>query len=164
LDQLKIDSSDRYFVMIGTQKTTGAELWFDEFIAALRAHQVQLETNTANAELKKFYETIFSGNADELAHLGKASAQKHFVPRIILDYLNMIALSYPRKLAFDFNDSEVLVWAEINDNDELLEKALLKAEAFINSKYHNYGFDMETTIVEASDTLAVPNHYTLYKS
>lgn len=116
--------------MIETQKTTGAEAWFDEFIAALRAHQVQLETNTANAELKKFYETIFSGNADELAHLGKASAQKHFVPRIILDYLNMVASNHPRKLAFDFNDSEVLVWAEIDDNDEQLEKGFTQSGGF----------------------------------
>ena len=59
--------------MIETQKTTGAEVWFDEFIAALRAHQVQLETNTANAELKKFYESFFCGNADEMSRLRLAS-------------------------------------------------------------------------------------------
>jgi len=150
--------------MIQTQKIFAIEGWFDEFITTLRTHQVQLETNTANAELKKFYETIFGGNADELAHLGKTGALKYFVPRIIVDYLNLISAKRPLRLAFDFNDSEVLVWAEIPDNDEQLERALLIAEAHINSKYHNYGFDMETTIVEAGDSLDVPNHYTLYKS
>lgn len=145
-------------------KQSAIEIWFDNFIATLRTHQVQLETQTADSELKKFYETILGGNADELAHLGKTAAQKYFIPRIVVDYIKLIATNKPLKLAFDFNDAEVLVWAEIKDGEEELEKALLKAEAYINSKYHSYGFDMESTIVESSDNLNVPNHYTLYKS
>lgn len=151
--------------MIETKQSESAiETWFDNFIATLRTHQVQLETQTADTELKKFYEAILGGNVDELAHLGKTAAQKYFIPRIVVDYIKLIASNKPLKLAFDFNDSEVLVWAEIKDGEEKLEKALLKAEAHINSKYHSYGFDMESTIVESSDNLNVPNHYTLYKS
>ncbi len=150
--------------MLETTKQSTLEVWFDNFISTLRSHQIQLETDTAHIELKKFYETVFSGNADELAHLGKKGAQKHFVSRIIVDYLKLIANHQPLKLAFDYNDSEVLVWAEISDNSEELEKILLKAEAKVNAQYHGYGFDMETTIVEAGDKLNIPNHYTPYKS
>lgn len=150
--------------MIEASKQSATEAWFDELIATLRAHQIQLETQTADRELKKFYETVFGGSMDELAHLGKVGAQKHFIPRIIVDYLNLLSKNQPLKLAFDFSDSEVLVWAEIKDSDEEMERALLKAEAHINSKYHTYGFDMETTIVESSDSLAIPNHYSLYRS
>ena len=53
----------------------------------------------------------------------------------------------------------VLVWAEINDDDEQMEDKLILSEAKINAKYHLYGFDMESTIVETSDKLPVPNHY-----
>ena len=42
--------------------------------------------------------------------------------------------------------------------------AELRGILSINSKYHKFGFDMETTIVESGDHLPVPNHYTLYKS
>lgn len=140
------------------------EAWFDNLIATLRTHQIQLETDTANSEQKKFYETIFAGNADEVMHLGKRGAQQHFVSRIIVDYVKIIADAKPLKLAFDYDDSEVLVWAEVKDGDLELENKLLKAEAIINSKYHGFGFDMETTIVEEGDCLPVPNHYTLYKS
>lgn len=150
--------------MLETTKQSTIEGWFDDFISTLRSHQIQLETNTADQELKKFYETVFGGNMDELIHLGKSSAQKYFVPRIIVDYVKHIANTKPLKLAFDFNDSEVLVWAEIDDNNEALEKALLKTEALINAKYHQYGFDMESTVVEAGDNLPIPNHYKLYKS
>ena len=149
--------------MLEVKKQTSIETWFDNLIATLRGHQIQLETDTAEGELKAFYETIFGGNADELAHMGKTGALKHFVPRIIFDYLKLTGEHQPLKLAFDHNDSEVLVWAEITANNEALEKALLRIEATINAKYHQYGFDMETTIVEAGDGLEVPNHYTVYK-
>lgn len=150
--------------MIETSQQSAIEAWFDNFIATLRTHQVQMETDTANSEQKKFYETIFAGNADEVAHLGKRGAQQHFVSRIIVDYVKIIADAKPLKLAFDYDDSEVLVWAEVKNGDLELEKKLLKAEAIINSKYHWFGFDMETTIVETGDHLPVPNHYKLYKS
>ncbi len=139
--------------------TSAAEKWFDNFIAQLRVFEVELETNTATQEVKNFFEKIFAGNADEIVHLGKIAAQQHFVARIILDYLAAIKSNRPVRLAFDFNDSEVLVWAEIADDHENMERQLLKAEAVINAKYHPYGFDMESTIVEVSDKLNIPNHY-----
>lgn len=150
--------------MIETSQQSVFEAWFDDFIATLRTHQLQLETDTAQAELKKFYDLIFNSNENELAHFAKTGAQKHFVPRIIIDYVKHISAAMPLKLAFDYNDSEVLVWAEINNGDTEQEKSLLRAEAIINSKYHGFGFDMETTIVEPGDKIPVPNHYTLYKS
>lgn len=143
---------------------SGIDTWFDDFVAGLRAHKMQLETLTASTEVRNLYETLFTGNADEIAHMGKMQIQKHFVTRIVVDFLALIANKVPTKLAFDFNDSEVLVWAEINNDDEAMEKALLKAEAIINAKFHPYGFDMETTIVEQRDELTIPNHYQVFIS
>jgi hypothetical protein len=147
-----------------SQVTSKTEAWFDNLVATLRSHEVQLETGVATNETKKFYETVFGGNADEIVHLGKSLAQKHFVARIIVDFLGMIKNLSALKMAFDFNDSEVLVWAEIKENDEVTERALLVAQAHINAKYHPFGFDMETTIVEEEDALTIPNHYKIYKA
>lgn len=146
------------------QKSSKIEAWFDDFMATLRTHQVQLETSTASSQLKKFYETIFTGNVDDIAYMNKQNVQQHFVKRIIFEYLELTKEIKPSKLAFDYNDSEVLVWAEVTDNDEKTERLLLKAEATINAKFHGFGFDMETTIVEASDTLDIPNHYKAFKA
>lgn len=55
------------------------------------------------------------------------------------------------------------MWAEIADNDEQMEKILLIAEAKINANYHQFGFAMETTIVEKSDNFIIPNHYQTLK-
>ena len=69
----------------------------------------------------------------------------------------------PKKLAFDINDTEVLVWAEIDNNNEELEKQLILAEAQVNSRYHQYGYDMTSMIVEESDLLPIPNHYSEFR-
>ena len=138
--------------------------WFDNLVATLRSQELQLETGIASVETKLFYETFFAGNVDAIVHMGKNMAQKHFVARIIFDFLTMTKSISPLKIAFDYNDSEVLVWAEIMENDEATERALLVAQAHINAKYHPFGFDMETTIVEQEDALTIPNHYKIYKA
>ena len=136
--------------------------WFDDFVAQLRSHKIQIETGTISNEMASFYSSIVNGNADEVAQVSKSAIQKHFVSRIIFDYLNQIKSTPLRKLAFNFNDSEVLVWAEIENNNSEVELNLLRTQAQINATFHNYGFDMETTIVEEEDGLDIPNHYQKY--
>lgn len=138
---------------------TSLDPWFDDLVSTLRAHQVQLETETASPAVQQIYSVLLSGNYDEMARLNKITAQKHFVSKIIFEYIQLLGVQQPRKLAFDFNDSEVLVWAEINDDDEVMERFLILAEAKINARYHAYGFDMTTMLVEACDESPVPNHY-----
>ncbi len=139
--------------------------WFSELIATLSAHQVMLETNTANEEQKQFYETLFGGNLDQIALQGRDIAQKHFVSKILLDYIKILHTNHvmPGKLAFDLNDTEILVWAEVDDNNDDLEKRLILAEAEVNAKYHTFGYDMTSLIVEKGDKLPIPNHYSEFK-
>lgn len=137
--------------------------WFDDLISTLRVHEIQLDTETAHPEIKKLYDVIISENFDEMFRLNKVAAQEFFVKKIIVEYLRLLGDTLPTKLAFDYNDSEVLVWAEIMNKQEDLERKLTLAEAKINAKFHPYGFDMESMIVEKSDGLRVPNHYKIYK-
>lgn len=144
---------------------TALNQWFDDLVSTLRVHEVALERGVADEQTSEMYTMLMRGNSDEMALNGKRTAQKHFVTNIIVDYLKGsiegtadVKVDF-RKLAFSFNDSEVLVWAEIADDREDLEKALIMAEARINAKYHDFGFDMNTTVVEESDYLPVPSHY-----
>jgi len=138
--------------------------WFDHLVATLRTHELQLETDTASKDIKKMYELLMSDNMDEMFKMNKIVSQQYFVKKILIDYLHILDNNLPLKLAFDFNDSEVLVWAEIEDNNEVYEHVLTRAESKINAIYHPYGFDMETMIVEKSDNLPVPNHYKIFKT
>ena len=153
--------------MIAKQSSANAERdqWFEELIATLSADKFMLDTDTATPELKSLYGNLIEGNADKLASQGKELSQHHFISRILVDYLSVIRKNHlmPKKLAFDINDTEVLVWAEIDDNNEELEKQLILAEAQVNSRYHQYGYDMTSMIVEKSDLLPIPNHYSEFK-
>lgn len=135
--------------------------WFEELVATLGADKFMLDSDVASVELKSFYQTLIEGNAEKLAFQGKEMSQQHFISRILMEYLNVLKKNHlvPEKLAFDLNDTEVLVWAIVEDNNEELEKQLILAEAQINAKYHHYGYDMTSMIVEKSDRLPIPNHY-----
>jgi hypothetical protein len=139
-------------------------VWFDEFVATLRSHQMQLETDTASKELKAFYNSLFSGNMDAILKANKQASQEFFVKRMIVDYLEKLNKNLPKKLAFDFNDSEVLVWAEVGQDNEEMERRLILTEAAVNAQYYEYGFSMTSTIIESEDNMAVPNHYKIYQA
>ena len=153
--------------MIAKQSSTNAERdqWFEELVATLSADKFMLDTDLASPELKSIYGTLIEGNADKLALQGKEMSQHHFISRILLDYLTVLRKRQimPNKLAFDVNDTEVLVWAEVDDNNEELEKQLILAEAQVNARYHQYGYDMTSMIVEKRDSLPIPNHYSEFK-
>ncbi|MBI1782286.1 MAG: hypothetical protein HYR66_13125 [Sphingobacteriales bacterium] len=146
-----------------SKQSTRAE-WFDNLIATLKTHELQLETNTASEEMRQVYDIFMGDDLDAMFKMNKDTTQKYFVRKIIVEYLKSLDKNLPQKLAFDFNDSEVLVWAEINDNDEVQEKILARAESRINSIFHPYGFDMESMIVEKGDNLPIPNHYKTFKA
>lgn len=109
------------------------------------------------------YKLLASGNKLEIARNTRSLIQRDFVTAIIFEYLKLLEESKKTsKLAFDFNDASVLVWAEIEDDDEGMETMLLVAEAKINAQFQNCGFCMSSTIVEKGDDLSIPNHYKVF--
>jgi len=138
--------------------------WFENFIDKLRQLQKRFETDQSNSPERGVIETLMLGTENDIAAIGKNLAQTHFVKNIIFEYIQLIRESMPEKLAFHFNDSEVMVWAEVKDDDWGMEKSLIMAEAKIKAKFAKYGFDMVTTFVEKSDHLPIPKHYSVVKS
>ena len=128
--------------MVVTAQKSLLDQWFDELVGTLKAHQLFLETGIADEETKSLYSTLIQGNSDEIAALGNALAQKHFVTQILYKYLSIISKNLPLKLAFDISGQEVLVWAEIEDDNEQLEHTLIMAEAKVNAEFHNLVYDL----------------------
>jgi len=138
--------------------------WFDDLIDNFRFLQKKLETDQSNSPERVLVETLMTGSNNEIAAMTKNLAQTHFVQNIIFDYLQIIKNELPEKLAFHYNDSEVLVWAELKDDDWEMEKSLILAEAKIKAAYAKFGYNMVSTFVENSDNLPIPNHYKAFKS
>ena len=133
--------------------------WFNALIEDLELLQLQLETGIATHELKKVYDTLRGGDPTEIHHLNTEMAKKFFIAQVIQDYLKITDSVTFNKLAFSPNDSQILVWAEIEDDDTKTEKAIILAEAEINAKYYAHGWTLDTTIVEIADQISVPTNY-----
>lgn len=145
-------------------KPKSVENWFDDVVAQLRTHQLSLEMDVANDDLKSFYSTMMHGNSYQLAKMGKDLSNQFFIPKILLEYLSLVKKDMPIKLAFDMSGSEILIWAEIDDDNWEMEQKLILSEAKINAKYHEYGYDLTSMIVERSEQLNIPKHYSIFKA
>lgn len=139
------------------------EPWFDNLIGHLRADQVQIETGVANSEKKKFYDAAMSKDAIKMAETSYEYISKIIVSGLIKDYLENIQKRKVefKKLAFDLRRNKILVWAEVKKGDEDSEAQLYLAESEVNNK--NQGdFFLSTMVVEDSDNIPTPDHYTSY--
>jgi len=145
-----------------TEEKNKTDLWFDDFVASIRVDQLALETGVASDEQKHLYETLIDGNIQDMMDRAIKTAQQYYIQNMLVDYIHLLKGFEDApflKLAVSFHNSELLVWAEIEDDAEAVEGELIMAEAKINAKYHQHGFDMTTTIVEKCDMLSVPSHY-----
>jgi hypothetical protein len=143
--------------MITVSETpTSIEQWFDEIVASIRRDQLAIETGTAPQNTQILHRNLMDGNLKEHFRELVKGYNLEILHRMITDYMREIKDYKPRKLAFELNGSEVLVWAEIADDDDTHEAKLIMAEARINAEYRHQGFDLTTTFVEQS---GIPNHY-----
>jgi len=135
--------------------------WFDRLISQISVDKIMMETDTAPSDVKNFYNSAMLEDYSALSKTIRDTSTKYFVGTLVQYYINAFA-GYkvkPQKLAFDFSDAKILVWAEILDDDEKTEEALILSEAKANAKYSDTGFYITSTIVEQSDNLDIPSHY-----
>ncbi len=137
------------------------DAWFGALIQELQTDHFLLKENIASEDTKNFYNAAMSGNEMSMAAQVRETSSRFFITKILLDYLKEIRAfnRIPLKLALGLSDSKILVWSEINDDDEATEDALLLAEARVNNKYQTNGFYINSTIIEKSDNLHIPPHY-----
>ncbi|HVX51632.1 MAG TPA: hypothetical protein VHB48_15835 [Chitinophagaceae bacterium] len=135
--------------------------FFEEMIATLNADHLMLETNTATEEKRKFYSAVINKNELEAVSITRMTSSMYFVKRLLTGYLDEITNKGVKlnKLAFDLSDAKILVWAEVNEEDDETVNKLILAEAKMNAECSAYGFHISTTVVDTSDKMDIPLHY-----
>jgi len=106
-------------------------------------------------------QSVMNNDKMKSLELVRESTSMNFIKELMVDYMKELQThnKLPLKLAVALSDSKIIVWAEVDDNDEETEDALLLTEAKINSKYFQYGFYINSTILEKSDNLSIPPHF-----
>jgi len=135
--------------------------WFDNFISHISVDKMMMETDTAPNETKQFYTNAFMEDYHSMSKSVRDQSTKYFIIKLVeyyVEQLKSFEIS-PQKLAFDFSDAKILVWAQIANEDDKSENALILSEARANRKYSETGFYISSTIVEECDNLEIPSHY-----
>lgn len=137
------------------------EQWFEKLINAIKVDQLALETRTADKTKGNLYNNLIEGKHLEMFSYMRKHSSQYFIEELLMEYISEINERNVNviELAFDLTDAKIHVWAEIDDDDELSENGLFLAEAYANAKFSNYGTHISTTIVEKSDDIRLPSHY-----
>lgn len=144
-----------------TPSKDAIDSWFHEFISHIQADHFMISQGAATEDTKNFYNKVITGDGISLATQARNMSSMMFIQYIITDYLTELNKQErkPLSLALGLSDSKILVWAVVEDDDEATEDALLLAEARVNGKYYQHGFYLNSTIVEKSDKIPTPPHY-----
>lgn len=146
---------------INSDNQSETNKWFDDMVANLRVDQLLIQSDALEKQRKSVYEAMISGNDDFMHDYARKSSSAFFIKNLISSYFIEIVERQimPKKLALDLSNSKVLVWAEIENDDEKTEEGLILAAAKINNDFSKYGFHVSSTIVEVDDQISTPKHY-----
>ena len=135
--------------------------WFDDFISHISVDKMMMETDTAPSETKQFYIDAIMEDYHSISKSVRDQSTKYFIIKLVEYYFEQLKSFeiFPQKLAFDFSDAKILVWAQIENENDKSENALILSEARANRNYSETGFYISSTIVEECDNLEIPSHY-----
>lgn len=137
------------------------KLWFDGLIHKIRTDYFMISEGVAPEELSEMYNAFMEGDEKKINELARNESSQFFIKSIIKVYIAEFKklTQKPQKLAAHLTDAKILLWAEIKDDDWETEKELYLLEGKVNSLFHQYGYHVDTFIVESSDVLEIPRQY-----
>ena len=134
---------------------------FDEMVSNLRVDQLLLQADVLERQKKEVYEAMINGNQDFMHKYARKTSSAFFIKNLINSYFIELGQrkARPNRVALELSNSKVLVWAEIENDDELTEDALILSAAKVNYAFSTFVFHISSTIVEVDDKMNVPKHY-----
>jgi hypothetical protein len=141
------------------EKLYTQEMMFDELIVTISEHKAMILDKKAPADLVKLYDIFRVGSRNQQGSFITNQIHIDFAGQIIPAFLRETSDFTYNKIAFDYSNNEILVWAELKDDDWESEKGFILAAAKVNANFNKFGYDITITFVEESDGLPVPNHY-----
>ena len=146
---------------LNINQQSSIEDWFDSMVANLRYDQELFKNEILEEGKKDVYTAMMTGDQNFLHNYARNTSSTYFIQNMVDAYFKELVKtnSKPNKLALELSNAKILVWAEIKEDDEIMEDALILTEAKINAAFSEYGFHVSSTIVEDSDGLEVPEHY-----
>jgi hypothetical protein len=131
-------------------------------IHELKADQMMIQEGIAPEDVREFWMKLSRQTTFDTMMQVRSGAQELLIRELVIAYLAELGNRIPKKLAFDLSNSEVRVWAEVDDDNEAAWDELIMAAAKVNATFTKSGLSLVTMIVESGDGLPVPSHYQLW--
>ncbi len=146
-----------------TPSVDGVDAWFGNLIHFLGMKRLQYSTQTLAPEEARSFEAFASGKfTDAWMRETSQAIHRDRVFNMLDRYFSELPESLDvSKIAFEWNGRKVMVWVEIQDGQSSLEDEFYAAEARTNAAFEQYGFSVDTFIVEEQDRCEVPPHYSI---
>jgi hypothetical protein len=137
------------------------EPWFENLISGMRTDQPKFQSVMEDENTRALYQHIIAADDGTIFKNIRREATQVLIKNVILKYLHevMECNALPDTLAFALAPATIMVWAEIDDDNEVLEDNILLAEANTNAYARQFDLGIETLVVEKSDLLRIPSHY-----
>lgn len=149
-----------------TEQKSDSDIWFENYINTIKAHKLIYETKGVNSDnINELYDTMIHGTDSQILLFGQELMQQTLIKKMVADYIIELKerkIDYSN-LYIDYNNSGLLTWFVINENDFETEKQIILAAAKVNVKYYDYEYSISNSIVEESDNIKVPKHYQTLK-
>jgi hypothetical protein len=147
----------------GNQEQSHA--WFNKLISDISMDKYFYHEKMLDKQKSQAYDILMEGDDDKITDYARTRSNQYFIYKTVNRYFDEIISQKItlKKLALELSNTKILVWAEVNDDDELAEDLLIMAAAKVNHESSKYGIHISTTIVETSDNLPVPTHYAQVK-
>lgn len=141
------------------------EAWFENLIYGIKTDQLPSRSVMEDENTKALYQHIIADDDSTFFTNIRREATQVLVKNVILKFLHEVIErnALPDRLAFAHTPTTILVWAEIDDDNEALEDNILLAETKTNAYARQFDLAIETLIVEKSDLLRIPDHYIALK-
>jgi hypothetical protein len=138
-----------------------SDAWFGEMIFSLKTDKLMYDTDTMHPAKKDIFTSMMENNFLPLAKETRKTTSQYFISKMLFTYMSTLKENIENVLniGFELCDTKIMVWAEIKEDDEATEDALLIAEAKVNAEYNSDGFRLLSTIVEDCDNLQVPENF-----
>ncbi len=136
--------------------------FFEKLKHLINVHHMELSKGVATAEVIELYTPLITGDTNTSLRRQKINADQNLSIITTTKFIAELFHQDPilSKLAINITNGKILVWAEVKDEDYSSLQKVLKAASIVNSR-DNYGFTIRPTVVEDTDEIEIPPHYTI---
>jgi hypothetical protein len=136
--------------------------FFDQMIDSFEKEKASYIIGNMSPEKESFWKRFSKGDNFEMATYANLMSSKTILSSLVDEFFHSLEsydLEAPIKLAVHFSNRQMLVWVVLPDDREDMEFKFYGIEADVNRKFRQYGFTVNTTILEESDGAKTPPQY-----